>query len=67
MNDILKDIKTTISVDGIPKCDVYTAQAALDRSREEQEINPTARVVAYQWDNHMHVYNSDIDGFQPEY
>lgn len=67
MNDVLKDIKTTIAVDGVPKCDVYTAQAAWDRAREEHEINPAAKVVAYQWDNYMHVYNPDIDGFQPEY
>lgn len=67
MNDALKDIKTTIAVEGVPKCDVYTAQAALDKAREEHEINPTAKVAVYQWDNHSHVYNPDIDGFQPDY
>lgn len=67
MNAMLKDTKTTIAVDGMPKCDVYTASAAIIRAREEQAAHPDAKITMYQWDNLMYAYNPYTDNVDFEY
>lgn len=67
MYGLLRDCKSTIAVDGMPRCDVYTALAALDRARSEQAVHPDAKVTIYQWDNTMYVYNSHTDAVDLEY
>lgn len=67
MTGTLQDIMSTIAVDGVPKCDVYTASAALDRAREEHAANSDARVTIYQWNNRMYAYNPYTDTVDPVY
>ena len=61
---MLQDMKTTLAVDGMPKCDVHTAAAALEAARRLNIENPGAKITVYQWNNTHWYYDAATDSIE---